>query len=188
MRAALLLGALALGACAEPHRGPLERPDKAGAPVGIEERIAELERQAEGGTDPWPHYELAVLHEEQGDAERAIRAYGRAINLLEPRTYTAPVFRLGVLHDRLGNTEAAARCFQEVVATVAGDSRRYQENPHYRLAAVGLRAAWEDLGLTPRREEELADLRARFERDFGGTPEAWAAPPPWRAAPAGEGE
>ncbi|MCO5167344.1 MAG: tetratricopeptide repeat protein [Planctomycetes bacterium] len=180
----LLVGALlATGGCAEPHRGPVQRPDKAGAPADPAQELAALERRAEGGIDPWPHYELALAHEERGDAERAIREYGKAINLLEPRTYTAPVFRLGVLHDRLGNLEAAARCFQEVVATVAGDSRRYRENPHYRLAAVGLRAVWEDLGQSDRRQDELAALRERFLRDFGGGDEEWAAPPPWRAAP-----
>lgn len=165
----------ALTGCAQPNRGPLERPGAAGQePASLEVRIEEQRARAEGRQDPWPFYELALLYEEAGDAPKAIQAYGSAINRLEPRTWTSPMFRLGLLHHRAGNVDAAARCFREVVATIAGDSTKYRTNPDFQQAALGLKAIAEQQG------QPVPDaLHERFVRDFGGTEAEWQAGPPW---------
>lgn len=87
------------------------------------------------------------------------------------------MLRLGALHHRLGNLDAAARCFGEVLDTVTGDTRKYRENTDFRLAARGLKVILE--ARDPRPEEQLAELRARFLGELGGTEEEWLTPPPW---------
>lgn len=182
MRAGRLACALlaATVGCAQPDaprsEGSSAEGEQARDPLAA--RQAELEAQAARNTlDPWPHYHLARLFEEQGELPRAIQEYGAAINRLPPRSYTTPMLRLGALHQRLGNADAAARCFAEVLDTVTGDSTKYRANPDFRLAARGLKAALE--ARTPVPAERLAELRARFLGELGGTDEQWATPPPW---------
>ncbi len=172
----------ALAGCAQPE-GP--RVEGAAAQVSDEAardpvaaRKASLEAQAaRDSLDPWPHYHLARLFEEQGELPRAIQEYGAAINRLPPRSYTTPMLRLGALHHRLGNVDAAARCFGEVLDTVTGDTTKYRENADFRLAARGLKAILE--GQVPPPDDRLAALRARFLGELGGTEEQWSTPPPW---------
>lgn len=174
--------ALAVAGCAQPE-GP--RTQGAAAQVGdpaardpFAARQAELEAQAARSTlDPWPHYHLARLFEEKGEFPRAIQEYGAAINRLPPRSYTTPMLRLGALHHRLGNLQAAARCFGEVLDTTTGDTTKYRENADFRLAARGLKTILEAQEPVP--EARLAELRARFLGELGGTEEQWSTPPPW---------
>lgn len=172
-RAVLALALVfALVGCGSTEPPPEPTPD---------ERFAALKaKHAADPLDPWPLYELAVFHDEQGQVDWAIRRYGEAINELPPRAWTSPMLRLGKLHQRLGNEEPAERCFEEVLATTTGDSRRYTTNPDFRDAAVGLKAILEKRGET----ERLAALRERFLGELGGTEEAWAARPSWVLAPA----
>lgn len=177
-RAALAL-VLALVGCgsAEPATAPLNEP----TPVDRFEALKA--KHAADPLDPWPLYELAVYHDEQGQVDWAIRRYGEAINKLPPRGWTSPMLRLGKLHQRLGNEEAAARCFEEVLATTTGDSTRYRTNPDFRDAAVGLKTILEGRG----EAERLAALHERFMGELGGTEEAWATRPSWAPAPNQDG-
>ena len=165
-RGALLLAlALALVACAGD-------PPSAQGPTQTDEQRLQA-RVRDDSLDPWPHYELARLHEAQGLYPEAIREYGQCINLLPPRRHTRPVLDLGVLHQRLGNEAPARRCYREVLDTFPRDTRAFRRNQDYRVAARSLRLLVD--------EGERAELRARFLSELGGREPDWELPPPWLA-------
>ena len=98
----------------------------------------ELRKQVEKNSlDPWPHYALALLHENRREYEDALREYGQAINLLPARKATRPVLKLGILHHRMNNYEPALRCYEEVLSTIASESETYLTNDDFKSAAVG---------------------------------------------------
>ena len=135
-----------------------------------------MDRVAADNRDPWPHYELGLLYDELGDDETALAHYGRAINLLPPRSYTRPVLNLGKIHHRQGRSDAAERCYREVLDTFPERPSLFRENPDYREAALGVGSILTDQGED---DTQLEQLRTRYLGELGGTEAEWEAGPWW---------